>query len=202
LSEQFSVCTMSLGEISIYRAMHSSDAYISRFDIDPRDYKTNFTYGGCLLVWSLLLLSFGIGCVIYKFWGMAAFAGVLLSLVIPSTLKARHTVQSLLVCEDGLLIVDNNDAESGVKISRGAILELTLEYAEHGVELDDNESVSTLNLWDNDLGCRRRHILGIWIAEPCREQLLHSLSAFLEDAHFNVTTTNKLAGTNRVKKNA
>jgi len=175
--------------------MDSPDGQINRFDIDPRDFKMNAAYAGCLSVWSAGIIGFGIVCIIYKFWVLAAFAGVL-ALVIPFTLKSRYEVQSLLVDDAGLLIVNNDAVESGIRISRGARLELTLEYAESGGEVTQ-ESVSTLNLWDHELGYRRRHILGLWISESCREKLFHLLSDFLGDADFRVTATNKLTNANK-----
>ncbi len=175
--------------------MNSSVAQINRFDIDPRDFKINTAYGGCLLVWSLGIIGFGIVCVLYKFWVLVAFAGAL-ALMIPFALNARYKVQSFLVDSDGLRIVKNANVESGIRISREATLELTLEYVESGGDTD-RESVSTLNLWDHDLGYRRRHIIGLWISDSCREQLYQSLRDFLVEANFRVIATNKLSNANK-----
>lgn len=174
--------------------MDSSDCHVHRFDIDPRDYGLNKAYAGCVLIWSFGIVGFGIACVIYQIWVLVAFAGVL-GLIIPLVLNSRHEVQSLLVDDDGLCLMKNNDMGSCVRISREAVMELTLEYVEAGGEVGQ-ESVSTLNLWDCDHGYRRRHILGVWISESGREQLYELLKDFLAEANFRVTATNKLANGN------
>jgi len=139
-------------------------------------------------IWAFLIVAFGVFCVYKGFWVLGAFAG-LLSLVIPVSWCRRNDVDSIVICDDHIRILKNNKSSASVEIQKGASIELTFEFVESG---DETESIPTLNLWDTYQGCRRRHILGLFISQSYRECLFEELVSFFESCNFNVSSQNKI----------
>ena len=100
----------------------------------------------------------------------------MLAVAIPLALTQRNRVDTLIVSEEGLLVVKNRRYDSGILIRRSNQISLTLECVTKGA-WDDGETVATLNLWDRGSG--DRHILGLWVAQESKRELLEALEEFL-----------------------
>ena len=157
-----------------------------RFEIDPRQFKRDTGYIGCLVVWCVLMTMLIVIFFYYQFWPGLFGGALMLAVAIPIAFLQRNKVDTLVASPDGLLVVKNRRYESGTLIRRGNQISLTLECVTKGV-WDDGETVATLNLWDNVSGSR--HILGLWVAQEAKQKLFIALKEFLEANGFDVLAT-------------
>lgn len=170
----------------LFRKMNTPST--SRFDIDPSSYPKDATYLSILAVWGLLVIGFGAFCFYKGFWVLGVLASLLI-LIIPVSWRRRNDIDSIVIRGDCIQILKNNKSSASTQIRKGATIELTLEFVECG---DETESVPTLNLWDTYQGSRRRHILGLFISHPYREDLFDQLADFFEKSNFIVQSQNKI----------
>ena len=161
--------------------MKEQSGTAARFVIDPRAYKKNRVYIGCLSAWTLGMLIFTFGSFQSHFWPGTIFGGIILLVVVPSALADRNKKQTLMVSPEGLRICQEGRENAGYFIRRDKKLKLTLEHVD---KADSIEAVSTLNLWEIDSGAR--YILGAWIDEESRRGIFDDLCMFLESNGFHV----------------
>ncbi|MEM9081886.1 MAG: hypothetical protein AAGC74_14475 [Verrucomicrobiota bacterium] len=160
----------------------------SRFDIDQSSYPKDAIYLSFFAVWGILVIAFGVFCFFEGIWVLGVFAS-LLSLIIPISLSKRNDVDSIVIQDGCIQILRNNKSSVTSRIRKSATLELTLEFVEIG---DEIEPIPTLNLWDTYQGYRRRHVLGLFVAQSYREALFEQLVTFFESSNFSVQSQNKI----------
>ena len=164
----------------------------ARFEINPRDYSRDKAYIGGLTIWGVLMLSFSIACIYWEFWVGAIFGGVLFLAVVPYALSQRNRCDLFQVNSDFVVVSKGNPKGAGIRLHRKNPLEITIEHVEDSASDAGIESTSTLNLWDVECGYRRRTILGLWISEEAKAQVLKDLVDFLRQHDFEVDCRNKV----------
>lgn len=155
----------------------------SRFEISPRDHPRDVPLIGCISIWGLGILGFILVSVVNDFWHLATFGGVIFIAVIPYLVSQWNRSDLLRVESDSLLVSKGKPLNKGIILHRNNPLELTVEHVD-GAE--GVESTSTLNLWDNEIGDRRRTVLGYWLSEESKIQVLRDLVDFLRRHDFEV----------------
>ena len=111
--------------------------------------------------------------------------------VIPYSVVRRNRGDVLEVTSDFLNISKMNPEGSRFHLRRNSPLEITLEHVEGSGSEASIEAASTLNLWDTECGFRRRTILGLWLSEEAKSDVLKDLERFLIKHGFIVTVLNK-----------
>ncbi len=170
--------------------MNKAQGNTERFEIDPRQFKRDRGYIGCLVVWCVLMMALITIFYFYQFWPGLFGGALMLSVAVPLAFLQRNKVDTLIASEDGLLVVKNRRYASAIFIRRANQIGLTLECVTKGA-WDDGESVATLNLWDNISGCR--HVLGLWVDQESKQELFMALKDFLEGHGFDVVARNDIA---------
>ncbi len=160
--------------------------------IDPREHKKDFYFIGCLAVWGLLILGFTAVSIFAKLWAIAAFGALLFLPVLIWAMVQWNKTDALQVTSGGIALIRNDRINSAVHLGRSNPVELTLEHVKTSGD-PDTESILTLNIWDNECGFRRRHILGQWIAVDAKNDIFNHVLQFLEFHGFEVQARNETA---------
>lgn len=155
----------------------------SRFEISPRDHPRDVPYIGCVSVWGLVILVLIVVSIVNDAWGLAIFGGVIFLAVIPYLVSQWNRSDLLRIESDSLVVSKSNPLNPGKSLHKENRLELTIEHVRNE---DGVESTSTLNLWDNECGYRRRTLLGLWLSEESKIQVLRDLVDFLRRHDFEV----------------
>lgn len=173
--------------------MSDPPASDTRFEIDPRAYPKDWWYMGCMSVFAILIAAFVAITICNGFWFLTAFAGCIFLPVGLWMFFTRHAVDVFEVGPDSLHVSKRNPKNQGFHLRRGSVLELTLENHVGGPD-GDVETTPTLNLFDTAAGFRRRTIIGFWLSQESKAEVLVNLTEFFTRHGFTVECRNEIAG--------
>jgi hypothetical protein len=156
----------------------------AKYVIDPKKYRTDYGYLGCMGVWWLvwapatLVLTYIAITQREPLLYLFLIFGYVGTLIVPVVFFGRHKVQSLEVVGKKLVVC-------GTGLSRGSKYEmpaaslrfLTLEYYQSG---NDGESVMSLNLLHSVGGGTGRVMLAQFVHPDDKEVLLEEIRRFLK----------------------
>lgn len=155
----------------------------AKYTIDPRDYRTEGCYLGCLGVWWLIwapatvfitYLAFKERNAFLYVWLIFGYAG---TIVVPVVVLGRNKIQSLEVVGDTLVVCGTGLFPwSRYEMPTASLRAVTLEYYDSG----EGESVLTLNLIQNTGWGVGRVMLAQFIHADDKEVLLDEISRFLQ----------------------
>lgn len=161
----------------------------SAFRIDPRNYRKDYAYLGCLGLWGLAVLVFAVTSFLGEFWVGAVFGSLLLC-VLPYMWWQKGRIDVLTVTPGGLEVSTEPRTWKRAPIKPGSPVQVTLEWVN---TQEGGETTSTLNLWDLSSGYRRRFLLAKFVSQEDKQVLLQEMVDFLKRHQFQVSWKDDVA---------
>jgi hypothetical protein len=168
-----------------------------KYVIDPRNYRTNRLYTGCLMLFWIIWAPLTAFMTVAAFSALSPFLLVWLlfgyvgTCVVPYAICTRNRKHILEVAGESLVVHGTGFLpRSSVHINKQHLDALTLEHYDNGF---DRESIYTLNLFQKP-GVRPKRIMLASFVHP-REKtiLLAEIQVFLHDHGFVFAVKNELA---------